>query len=73
MKCCLRCPTKYKSSTWNCEDSCKMFRNEKKQIIEENKHRKNAIEWAKQHKMDDLTLDVVQKRELGIPTRRVYE
>lgn len=50
-----------------------MSNNPSKQIKEENKHRKNAIEWAKQHKIDDLTLDVVQKRELGIPTRRVYE
>ena len=36
-------------------------------------NRKNAIEWAKQHKIDDLTLDVVQKRELDIPTGRTYE
>ena len=44
-----------------------------RKLHKEKENRKNAIEWAKQHLMDDLTLDVVQKRELGIPTRRVYE
>lgn len=73
MKCCLRCSIKYRTGLWSCEDSCKQFQDEKKQLEEENAHRKNAIEWAKQHKMDDLTLDIVQKRELGIPTRRTYE
>lgn len=36
-------------------------------------NRKNAIEWAKQHKIDDITLDTVQKRALDIPTGRTYE
>ena len=36
-------------------------------------NRKNAIGWAMQHKIDDLTLDVVQKRQLDIPTGRTYE
>ena len=44
-----------------------------RKLYQEKVNRKNAIEWAKQHKMNDLTLDIVQKRELGIPTRRTYE
>ena len=44
-----------------------------RRLHKEKVNRKNTLEWAKQHLIDDLTLDVVQKRELGIPTRRVYE
>lgn len=42
-------------------------------LYKEKVNRKNTLELAKQHLIDDLTLDVVQKRALGIPTRRVYE
>ena len=42
-------------------------------LYKEKVNRKNTLERAKQHLIDDLTLDVVQKRALGIPTRRVYE
>lgn len=44
-----------------------------RRLHQEKVNRQKAIKCAKQHKMDDLTLDPVQKRKLGVPAGRAYE